>query len=242
MTPETTANLETQSERTGPTGPRTEEGKARCRLNAFRHGLTGQIMVLSSEEQDVYKEHCSAIKTAYNPKGTLEENLVQSIGDSQWRLKRAAAFENSLFAMALQSPPEHPTGNREVDDAFTHACTWREQGKSLALLTTYESRIRRALEKDTAALAALQTARIENYREAMDVAKDLYKLAEAKGEGYNPESYFRVHAQIPQSVFSAAAVAHEIGRDQLKVDGREWALFGRLPKPQAEHGPEKEAA
>jgi len=40
------------------TGPKTDTGKARARLNATRHGLTGQVMILSTEELAAYKRHC----------------------------------------------------------------------------------------------------------------------------------------------------------------------------------------
>jgi hypothetical protein len=35
-------------------GPRTIEGKKRSSLNAFRHGLTGQIVVHTPEDQEAF--------------------------------------------------------------------------------------------------------------------------------------------------------------------------------------------
>jgi hypothetical protein len=37
------------------TGPRTEEGKKRSSLNAFRHGLTGQIVIHTPEDQKAFQ-------------------------------------------------------------------------------------------------------------------------------------------------------------------------------------------
>jgi len=51
------------------TGPRTEKGKYRTRLNAYRHGLTGQIQLLTA------------------------------IAEDHWRLKRARAIETGIFAL-----------------------------------------------------------------------------------------------------------------------------------------------
>jgi hypothetical protein len=229
-------------QRSGPTGPRTDEGKARCRLNAFRHGLTGQIMVLTPEEQKVYEDHCAALKAAYDPKGAVEEGLVQSIADGRWRLKRAAALENSLFGMALHADASAPTGNPEVDAAFTQARTWLTEGKNIALLTVYENRIRRALEKDILLLEAAQERRLTRYQESMDIARNLYKLAQAQGKAYKPQSYFRVYPQTFESVFSTEAVAHEIHRAQLKFDAEEWAVFHRLPNPEPDFSPESTTA
>ncbi len=39
------------------TGPRTEAGKQRSSLNALRHGLTGQTVVLPTEDHSAYERH-----------------------------------------------------------------------------------------------------------------------------------------------------------------------------------------
>ena len=49
------------------TGPRTEEGKKRSSLNAFRHGLTGQIVIHTPEDQDAFQKHCDAIREELAP-------------------------------------------------------------------------------------------------------------------------------------------------------------------------------
>jgi len=48
------------------TGPKTPEGKSRCRLNAYRHGLTGQLCVFTPEEQKAYEKHSNVILCSTN--------------------------------------------------------------------------------------------------------------------------------------------------------------------------------
>ena len=36
------------------TGPRTPEGKSKSRLNAFRHGITAQVIVMPPEQMEAY--------------------------------------------------------------------------------------------------------------------------------------------------------------------------------------------
>src|SRR5580698_9604622 len=63
------------------TGPRTEKGKHRTRLNAYRHGLTGQINLLTADEHEAFDQHCAGIRESLQPVGALELELAQSIAE-----------------------------------------------------------------------------------------------------------------------------------------------------------------
>ena len=60
------------------TGPRTDAGKKRSSLNAFRHGLTGQIVVHTPEDQEAFTKHCDGIREALAPTGAIEIDLAQA--------------------------------------------------------------------------------------------------------------------------------------------------------------------
>ena len=64
------------------TGPRTPEGKQRSSLNALRHGLTGQTVVITPEDQKSHSEFCNGFFRLYQPEGALEHQLVQIIANS----------------------------------------------------------------------------------------------------------------------------------------------------------------
>jgi hypothetical protein len=59
------------------TGPRTEAGKQRTKLNALRHGLTGQTVVLPTEDQSAYQRQSQSFLDEYQPKGATEIQLAQ---------------------------------------------------------------------------------------------------------------------------------------------------------------------
>src|SRR5580704_14908480 len=181
------------------TGPKTPEGKGRCRLNAYRHGLTGQLCVFTPEEQKAYEKHCKIILDALAPVGDFERDAAQSIADDHWRLKRARAIEASTFALGTHEHAANTAGHPDVDAAFAQARTWEKAAHNLQLLTVYEQRIRRAVERNTAQLKTLQTERKETAAEAMRLAKRLYRLAEAQGKPYRPEAFFVTAPEVKES-------------------------------------------
>jgi hypothetical protein len=83
------------------TGPRTEAGKARSRLNAVQHGITAQIIVLPGEDADKLQALYDQIRGDLEPVGEFEQQLVERITASFWRLKRCERVEDELYAYRL---------------------------------------------------------------------------------------------------------------------------------------------
>jgi hypothetical protein len=74
------------------TGPRTEEGKNRSRLNALDHGCRANLMVLPTEVFGEYENELKAWKLSFQPRNPAEEFLVErlvSLGRQQKRIDRA---------------------------------------------------------------------------------------------------------------------------------------------------------
>ena len=145
------------TETNASTGPRTEAGKQRSRLNAVRHGLTGQSFVFAAAEASKYTEHSHRIHAHYQPQGPIESALTRQIADGIWRLDRASAIEHGLFAMAFDTDAI----DNELDATLAPARTWQQEGKNLALLTLYVKRIENKLAANKAELARLQNVRHE---------------------------------------------------------------------------------
>ncbi len=222
-TPQATAQQQpAATPSTGPTGPRTEDGKARTRLNAFRHGLTGQTFVVSPEDAETYRTHHAEIRKHYQPAGPVESALTDQIAAGIWRLQRAHAIEEGLFALDSASNP---------DSILGPARTWLDQGKALNLLALYEGRIRRAFDRDKAELAALQSARKQQAAEAMNQAVALHRLAKSESKPYDPAQYFQTSPLTPESVFSIDLVAAESARrEALQQAQSRLAQLQRQPK------------
>src|SRR5215472_12585338 len=83
------------------TGPITPEGKRRASLNALRHGLTGQTVVLPEEDMAAYQKHCAQFHAELKPQGLMETKTVQTIADTYWRLDRIRTMEDNLFSLGF---------------------------------------------------------------------------------------------------------------------------------------------
>jgi hypothetical protein len=83
------------------TGPNTPEGKAAVRLNALRHGLLTQQILLPGEDEDVLRELDERLRAELQPVGELENLLVDRITAAYWRLRRLGRVEAGIFAWEL---------------------------------------------------------------------------------------------------------------------------------------------
>src|ERR1700681_2096456 len=81
------------------TGPKSAEGKKKSSLNALRHGLTGQLVVMPTEDLQAYQRHLDSLTGEYDPQGATESLLVQALADVSWRLNRVAALETNLLTL-----------------------------------------------------------------------------------------------------------------------------------------------
>ncbi len=185
------------------TGPKTEEGRKRSRMNARRHGLTGQVTTMTEEDRTAHDQFSKALMKSLAPDGAMEIQLAQRIATDSWRLNRISAIEDNLFALGLQENggqfcPEH----EQIDSALATAHVFTLESKNLQLLTLYEQRINRSLQKNLAILQALQASRKADHEAAMKEAATLLKLSEMRGLEYQPAkdgflfSNAEIHAAI----------------------------------------------
>jgi hypothetical protein len=83
------------------TGPKTPEGKAAVRLNALKHGLLSQEILLPGEDEEALRELGHNLRAELQPVGELESLLVDRIIASYWRLRRLGRVEAGIFAWDL---------------------------------------------------------------------------------------------------------------------------------------------
>jgi hypothetical protein len=211
-------------------GPKTEKGKHRTRLNAYRHGLTGQICLLTAGEHEAFEQHCTGIRESLEPVGAIEIDLAQSIAEDRWRLKRARAIETGIFALghlgqlgALATSDRDDPAQLPIDEALSRARTWVDKSENFQLLALYEQRIHRAIEKNMAQLRTLRAERKAVLQQALEEAQLLAQLAYSKGEKYDPARDFPPEILQIGSDFSSAGIRRLIDRNQRLNQARHCA-------------------
>jgi hypothetical protein len=214
--------------RKGIGGPKTPEGRRRSSLNACKTLITSKIHLCSPEEQPAYDAHMAAYKEAYAPVGILETELVVEIAKGKWRCKRASSVEDSIFAQGhLDHAAGIESGYPAVDSCLAEGKVWKEHSHSLMLISLYETRLRRAVEKDIAALEAMQAKRKEAYAWAQDEAIGLAQLAASEGEEYDPGDDFLPASAYGEFVFSAPDLLRVW--DRRNRVSRSWNINNRPP-------------
>ncbi|MBV8608817.1 MAG: hypothetical protein JO034_15320, partial [Singulisphaera sp.] len=80
------------------TGPRTEAGKAKSKLNGLKHGLRAATLVLPGEDPEALQHRLDAWTDELDPQTDLERYFVRSAVEASWRLDRVRRAEAAAGA------------------------------------------------------------------------------------------------------------------------------------------------
>ncbi len=151
-------------------GPTSPEGKAKASLNAVKTGLTGRTVLLPADDAAEYERHIQAFAAEYAPVGPRESDLVQSIADTWWRLKRIPCLESALLAQGyLEFSDSFAEHDPSVRPGLIQAQAFLKYEKQLRNLQLQEARLFRRYEKDRAELREIQQARKQKETEALEL-------------------------------------------------------------------------
>jgi hypothetical protein len=166
------------------TGPLSEEGKRQSSLNAVKTALTGATVLLSTDDAAEYQRHIALYEKELQPIGLEESELVQSLADISWRLRRIPALEMAIYAQGRIEfagqfeDQDDPGVRRSLIELHTHL-VYEKQLRNLQL---QEARLVRRREKETAALRHLQEERRLRERQKLeDVVPNGFEISIAAG-------------------------------------------------------------
>ena len=161
-------------------GPNTARGKQRSSTNAIRHGLTGRIVVLPTEDMDVYNSFSKELVDSLNPESPMERQLAQTVADTQWRLNRARTYEDGMLALGHYEDAGDFNGeDPQIRSALTAAKVFRERSKDFVNLSLYEQRLSRSQREALRQLRELQAERKASTPLITEEAKPLIQAVAA---------------------------------------------------------------
>ena len=188
---------------THSTGPRTPEGKKRFSLNATRHGLTGQVIVMPYEDLEAYNAFVERYIEGLTPKNEPKKQLALDMANTVWKLNRCTSIKSGIYAMghhdnAEQNEVDHP----EIHAALTAATTYLENSKQLENLSRQENRLRRGLQQSTKLHQDLQDRRRAQEKEEMGQAIRIAKTHKMQSLPYDPseDGFVLSNSQIDQRI------------------------------------------
>ena len=79
------------------TGPRSQAGKARSRLNSRKHGLTAKMLIIVGENADDFDQLRAELMDDHDPQSASECELVERLAGILWRLRRVPFFEAAIM-------------------------------------------------------------------------------------------------------------------------------------------------
>jgi HPt (histidine-containing phosphotransfer) domain-containing protein len=135
----------------------------------------------------------------WKPQGATEIQLVTRIAHDNWRLNRAGAIEDNLFAIGSGdiAYARNSDNHAEIEDALTQARTYQKEAKTLQLLSLYEQRTNRNIHKNIQLLKNLQAERQTKEAEQMEEARRR-KLRQMLG--HPAQAAWRVHFSHLRSI------------------------------------------
>jgi hypothetical protein len=98
------------------TGPRTQAGKDKAKLNAIKHGLAASTSVfLPHEDAARYHEMRAALFETWQPANAQELLLVDQICQAWWATERSARFQNGFFTNQLRTIKARHRASQDPD-------------------------------------------------------------------------------------------------------------------------------
>jgi hypothetical protein len=99
---------------------------------------------------EIYKAFSKELVDSLNSETPMEQQLAQTVADTQWRLNRARSYEDGMLALGhSEEAGNFDAASPEIHSALTAAKVFRDNSKSLRqpkpLRTAPEPRPKRSL-------------------------------------------------------------------------------------------------
>jgi hypothetical protein len=97
-------------------GPKTPEGKERSKMNALKHGLRAETILLPTENADEFDDMLAEFMDEWKPPTGTRRQLVRRTVETAWRLNRCVRIEAS--ALCVRAEKTLRAWDRDRDDTI----------------------------------------------------------------------------------------------------------------------------
>ncbi len=183
-------------------------------MNALRHGLTGRVVVLPSEDMNAYHAFCKELIADLAPETAIERQYAQTFCDTQWRLNRARSYEDNMLALGhFELADSLAVDDPQILAALTAAKVFRENSKAFVNLSLYEQRLQRAQKEALRQLDELQAKRRAAKKDEKQPAVAARNPRETKPQPVEPDT--------SEFVYSTAEIDREARRPSPRPDAED---------------------
>ena len=162
------------------TGPKTVAGKALSRMNAHKHGLTAETIVIGDEDPRTFDMLRAELEEEYNPRPGIESELVERLAVLMWRMRRIPIFEAALIELRRERiasdkrmhsmiPSPFKDEDRKETPYENTALAFQNSQQTLGTLFRYEAALMNAFNRTLQQLLFLQDRRARDEDESQVV-------------------------------------------------------------------------
>ena len=187
------------------TGPRTPHGIQRSRMNAFKHNLSGNHLILQEHEYEAYKEQTEKMLRDLKPETEPERQIAQKVIDINFRLNRMTSIENNMLNWDMLAHTQDSTQGDREEVMLAQTRAWKQDAKVFDLMGRYEARLSKQLlqyQHELERMKLVRWAEEAAAREAEEKAAKENSSEPAQPKVINPD-LGSFGNELPQYIMSA---------------------------------------
>ncbi len=223
------------------TGPKTTEGKTVAKLNAVKHGILSEAVLITKgegeERREVYQRLYHGLREYFQPEGAMEEALVEQIAVTLWRKRRVLRFELGCLRKQLDAYQEAAKGSEDDEDDFPlrkHKTAYKRLVETQGRLA-HNQQEKKYLQED---YDIMSDEEVENWEDSY------FRLAEKKGfeaeeplkvrdwlkeQGLSEDQIRQELIQVHEELIQAARAEIKALEPQAALELERMALLGSVP-------------
>jgi len=221
------------------TGPKTEEGKAVAKVNAVKHGILSDAVVITKgegqERKEVYLRLYDGLRDYFKPEGTMEEALVEQITVTLWRKRRVLRFELGCLRKQLDAYQEAARASDDEDILSRRRKTaYKQLVEAQQRLTSYQEG-KADLENGCDILSdEAAEAWVENYlavaeRHGLEAKEPTEVRDQLVAQGLTEAQIRQELLQVDKEGFQETQAEIEALEPQATLELERLALLGSVP-------------